>query len=721
VAELFDSSWSDSDSFSNEYAGEQDEDEVEEKAGDTTMVDSKDMSLDEDAETPVASPVVKTAEEKQADLENKRRHIVQELLKTERDYVARLHLLHHVFFFRLDKENRQHAILPADTLSHMFSNIKSIYTFHHDFLLQQIEEKVQNWDKDPRIGYILQQNAPFLKMYSQYIANFDDAMKLIDQWTKKSSKFSNIIKAVQELPESGSLSLQHHMLEPIQRVPRYEMLIKDYMKTLPEDSPDMSDTQAALDLVTKAATHSNWAIKKIELFRKLLDIYQTLKGVSLDFISPTREFVTQGPVTKIAARSGEKMPRQLFLFNDLILVCSQYNALLGTFNVRSQLEMDSIEIKPGNNMNIANTFRVHSKQKSVELLDEDQNGTSFGWEKKISEQLALYKERKKSRPRPDKESINDTNMPESWVGKTAPVWIQDDAATMCMLCEQAFNMMRRRHHCRACGKLCCGSCSNKKAPLQYNKGKIERVCAVCYDIIVNKQPASGADFTDKKKGLLQVKASEPALMSGYVHCSEDNGNSWHRMWLAAHKDFVLYSFKAHEDISAISCRPMPGHEVKQVWDIEGRPQVFSLTHKHRVVSLFQPQNEKQLKRWIAVVGKLVQAELPDESQRQSTNSNGSNTSSEGDTSSKNGDSGASAAVSSSVSSATITSSNSGSSQPDSGCPGDEGGGQSGIDPDLDTEVDQAHLIAGGQSPSHRKDADNISQYDNVEAVISDNE
>ena len=53
-------------------------------------------------------------------------------------------------------------------------------------------------------------------------------------------------------------------------------------------------------------------------------------------------------------------------------------------------------------------------------------------------------------------------------------------------------------------QLCCGSCSNKKAPLQYNKGKIERVCVVCYDIIVNKQPASGADFMDKKKGLLQV-------------------------------------------------------------------------------------------------------------------------------------------------------------------------------------------------------------------------
>ena len=30
----------------------------------------------------------------------------------------------------------------------------------------------------------------------------------------------------QKEPECGQLSLQHHMLEPIQRVPRYELLLK---------------------------------------------------------------------------------------------------------------------------------------------------------------------------------------------------------------------------------------------------------------------------------------------------------------------------------------------------------------------------------------------------------------------------------------------------------------------------------------------------------------
>ena len=44
--------------------------------------------------------------------------------------------------------------------------------------------------------------------------------------------------------ECESLTLQHHMLSPIQRIPRYEMLLKDYIQKLPEDSPDRQDSES---------------------------------------------------------------------------------------------------------------------------------------------------------------------------------------------------------------------------------------------------------------------------------------------------------------------------------------------------------------------------------------------------------------------------------------------------------------------------------------------
>lgn len=42
----------------------------------------------------------------------------------------------------------------------------------------------------------------------------------------------------------GNLTLQHHMLEPVQRIPRYELLLKDYLKKLPEESPDRKDAES---------------------------------------------------------------------------------------------------------------------------------------------------------------------------------------------------------------------------------------------------------------------------------------------------------------------------------------------------------------------------------------------------------------------------------------------------------------------------------------------
>lgn len=53
------------------------------------------------------------------------------------------------------------------------------------------------------------------------------------------------------------------MLGPVQRVPRYQMLLADYVKRLPKDSEDRQDSETALDLITNAATHSNETMKKI--------------------------------------------------------------------------------------------------------------------------------------------------------------------------------------------------------------------------------------------------------------------------------------------------------------------------------------------------------------------------------------------------------------------------------------------------------------------------
>ncbi|NWV45430.1 ZFY16 protein, partial [Daphoenositta chrysoptera] len=63
-----------------------------------------------------------------------------------------------------------------------------------------------------------------------------------------------------------------------------------------------------------------------------------------------------------------------------------------------------------------------------------------------------------------------------------PLWVPDSEAPNCMNCQAKFTFTKRRHHCRACGKVFCGSCCKRKCKLQFME-KEARVCTGCYDDI----------------------------------------------------------------------------------------------------------------------------------------------------------------------------------------------------------------------------------------------
>ncbi|OXB62460.1 hypothetical protein ASZ78_014454 [Callipepla squamata] len=67
-----------------------------------------------------------------------------------------------------------------------------------------------------------------------------------------------------------------------------------------------------------------------------------------------------------------------------------------------------------------------------------------------------------------------------------PLWVPDSEAPNCMNCQAKFTFTKRRHHCRACGKVFCGGCCKRKCKLQYME-KEARVCTRCYSDINKAQ------------------------------------------------------------------------------------------------------------------------------------------------------------------------------------------------------------------------------------------
>lgn len=71
-------------------------------------------------------------------------------------------------------------------------------------------------------------------------------------------------------------------------------------------------------MVSIAANHTNEAMKKIDKFKKLLEIQESIYDAT-DLVSATRELVKEGRIVKISARSGDHQERHLFLVSHLRL------------------------------------------------------------------------------------------------------------------------------------------------------------------------------------------------------------------------------------------------------------------------------------------------------------------------------------------------------------------------------------------------------------------
>uniref|UniRef100_A0A8B9WJI7 FYVE, RhoGEF and PH domain containing 4 n=1 Tax=Bos mutus grunniens TaxID=30521 RepID=A0A8B9WJI7_BOSMU len=343
----------------------------------------------------------------------------------------------------------------------------------------------------------------------------------------------------------GSLTLQHHMLEPVQRIPRYEMLLKDYLRKLPPDSLDWNDAKKSLEIISTAASHSNSAIRKMENLKKLLEIYEML-GEEEDIVNPSNELIKDGQILKLAARNTSAQERYLFLFNNMLLYCVPKFSLVGSkFTVRTRVGIDGMKIIETHNEEYPHTFQISGKERTLELQASSEQDKEE-WIKALQETIDAFHQRHETfRNAIAKDNEIHSEVSTAELGKRAPKWIRDNEVTMCMKCKESFNALtRRRHHCRACGHVVCWKCSDYKAQLEYDGGKLSKVCKDCYQII--------SGFTDseekKRKGILEIESAE--VSGNSVVCSflqyTEKSKPWQKAWCVIPKQdpLVLYMYGA---------------------------------------------------------------------------------------------------------------------------------------------------------------------------------
>ncbi|KAJ7426668.1 FYVE, RhoGEF and PH domain-containing protein 2 [Willisornis vidua] len=432
--------------------------------------------------------------------EPEEKKIALELLETEQAYVNRLHLLDQVFYTELMKEAKTSKTVPEEVVKMIFSNISSIYQFHAEFFLPELQKRMEDWNHNPRIGDVIQKLAPFLKMYGEYVKNFDKAVELITAWSDKSPPFQELIADIQKRKVCASLTLQHHMLEPVQRIPRYELLLKDYVRKLPPESPDRGDAEKALEMIFMVAKHSNAAIAEMERLQNLWVVYQRL-GLEDDFVDPSNELIKEGPIQKVSTRNNSTSEKYLFLFNNMLLYCVPKVIQVGAeFQVHLRMDVDGMKVRELKDTQFPHTFLVSGKQRTLEL--QARSGEEMNaWIKAFQD--AINKKEKRS---------------ETF--KTAVHGLETDSPAL---------------------KVVCARCSDYRAELQYDGNRLNRVCQECYIFLTGHTVPE--DREGKHKGILEdVRAHTSIPLLGYQVKDLPQSDSRHLFQLAQSRQ--VYTFVA---------------------------------------------------------------------------------------------------------------------------------------------------------------------------------
>jgi hypothetical protein len=385
----------------------------------------------------------------------RRRQVADEVLSTEASYCTSLSALVDVAIAQLKD------ILTDEENKLLFSNIATILQFNQNFC-DNLDQRLKRWDNDAGLGDIFLQFTPYLKMYTQYVSNHE-AATTFDRELSQQPRFNKIAHHIFGNPRmAGSSSLSNFLIMPIQRIPRYSLLLGELIKTTPEDHVDLPLLKKALEQVNEVAHKVNAEITA-QQNRQL--VYEKTQLLGLDearFIQPSRHFVRQGTMTKVC-RSKDSI-YEFFLFNDVLIYASK--SPVGKFKVHQEIPIDSSfgiqDAKDDDKRE--NQFKIINSIKSFAVYT-DSAESKAQWMKLLTNLIQQAKSKIQSK--------------EDGQGAIVPVWIPDDQAKGCLCCKSDFTFFNRKHHCRFCGGVVCGGCSKRKAML---RGKEERICDQCVDL-----------------------------------------------------------------------------------------------------------------------------------------------------------------------------------------------------------------------------------------------
>jgi hypothetical protein len=263
------------------------------------------------------------------------------------------------------------AFMKSPIVAVLFSTVQHIRKLNSQLCkklreLVALDTQSKHVQDSVAIAEVFLSYAPLFKLYCEYAKGYEQVIALLKQYTADSGVSSSIspqrnsrvrrsifkgtsqnsptipesvdedekefnLKAfldqAMNSPSCMGKPIQSYLILPIQRVPRYELLLRELQKVSPDGHPDKSLIPQAITEIHKAVIYTDLQLANLDIRKKLREIEDSFQGslALIDTVPPREELRRlqkkgSAKCTKLVNKSRKEESVVLFLFDDFLVL-----------------------------------------------------------------------------------------------------------------------------------------------------------------------------------------------------------------------------------------------------------------------------------------------------------------------------------------------------------------------------------------------------------------
>uniref|UniRef100_A0A671R0S8 Triple functional domain protein-like n=1 Tax=Sinocyclocheilus anshuiensis TaxID=1608454 RepID=A0A671R0S8_9TELE len=300
-------------------------------------------------------------------------YVLLELIETERDYVRDLSLVVEGYMTRMREDGVPDDMKGKDKI--VFGNIQQIYDWHKDFFLGEFEKCLEDPDW---LGPLFVKHERRLHMYIVYCQNKPKSELIVSEYID--TYFEDLKQRL-----GHRLQITDLLIKPVQRIMKYQLLLKDFLKFSKKVGIDSVELEKAVEVMCIVPKRCN----------DMMNVGR-LQGFDGKIIAQGRlllqdTFMVAEPDGGLLNRMKE---RRVFLFEQIVIFSEPLDKKRG-FSMPGYLYKYSIKVSclgledsvDGDPCKFALTSRTSNVSKEAFILHSNHPGVRQVWMLQISQIL----------------------------------------------------------------------------------------------------------------------------------------------------------------------------------------------------------------------------------------------------------------------------------------------------------------------------------------------